>query len=378
MTVNITDYKRVSNLIDLLNGNSNFVIDNPYFPLKGSNAQIDNFIEFKEITKDKKVNGYRLQMPGLMFRKSQEEAFTKNFTIRPDNGGSASTKIKLFPPYDSTKSLNALNKVFTTFGELNDVLKCVIIFDYQIRQAYELLLLVRLLNLNITKCKTDDEIFELVKNSGIELKNVDKYKTKFASEQPYNITKRKSKDETDEFGDESDSESEINDLFSLIEQKSLTSKLTGGSTNNPVYKYYKSKLKPLNPLFTVSQITSKDSKSTSLSVSANLTFSLTIDDKHVGSTMRLHNKKENVMTYKEYQSIQNKKLLSILCFKFECDIRRYGTNITPVNGMRGMIKCIGYKPLSSSSKSYLEDTYDDFIDEDETNNENELIQDENF
>lgn len=387
MTVNISSYHRTNQIIDLLNGKSNFVIDNPYFPLKGSKSQIDNFIEYKELSKDKKAIGYRLQMPAVLYRKTVDEPYTQYYAIRPDNGGSASTTIKLFSPYDSTKSLSVLTKIFTTFGELNDVLKQVCLFDYQIRQAYELLMIVRLLDLNIAECKTDNDVFKLIKDSGVELKDLDKYVVRFQSAEPYKITKRKSKDETDEFGESSEESDETDDLIKLIDSKSLTAKLkTSKTQNNPIFKYYKNKLKPLNPLFTVSSMTSKDSSGPKIAVSANLTFALTIDKAHQGSTTRIHNRKETIMTYKDYQQIQNKRLLAVLCFKFECDIRKYGTNITPVNGMRGMVKSIGYKELTMSSKSYLlDDCADDFIDDDEdaevptgNNDEEELMHDDNF
>ena len=55
MTVSITSYKQVNQIIDLLNGNSQFVIDNPYFVLKGSKAQIDKFIEFNQVDDEIKI-----------------------------------------------------------------------------------------------------------------------------------------------------------------------------------------------------------------------------------------------------------------------------------------------------------------------------------
>lgn len=385
MAVNITSYKPVTQIIDLLNGSSSFVIDNPYFALKGSKALIDKFIEYKDLTKDKEKKGASLKMPSIMYRKSDDEAFTPFFAIRPDNGGSASTKIKLASQYDPTKPLSVYTKIFVSFGNLTDELKLMATFDYQIRQAYEMLMVVKLLDLNISSCKTDDDVIKMITDLDITVDGFDSLKSKFTSDTPFEITKGKSKDDTDEFGeaDSDESSAGVEHFIQTIDPKTLTiqlNKMKSTREANPVFRYYKNKLQPLQPLFTVAKFVNKETSETTLTTSAKLTFVLTIDKNHQGSTTRLHGRKETIMTHSEYQAVQKKRLIAVLCFKFDCDIRKYGQNIKPVNSMRGTVKSIGYKEMASTSHSYLEGNYDDFIDDDAEINETEngLLPDENF
>ena len=150
-------------IIDYLNGKASLAIVNPYFQLPGvPKANYANFLAIKTLNSNGR-NGYQIVSPQIVY-KTQAGTFTSKIVFNDDDGSSdLTTYLRFYALKDKpltlesyNKEVKVLQKIVASRGVVKDsnsqlIRECVI--NYQLSQAFELALLIKMTGVK----PTDDD-----------------------------------------------------------------------------------------------------------------------------------------------------------------------------------------------------------------------------
>lgn len=159
----IIDASIPASILDLLNGNSNFCIQNPFFKVDGiPEVPMSEFMKIKELSN----SSTKVQTPKIYFK--HHNKFTSDFSFYLDDGEKVyTTKIKIYKPFGSdkqgtatqTQSNEPVSKVMPNVYSIlyTPAARSYANFCYFLSQAFEFIELSLILNLPLNKYKTDEE-----------------------------------------------------------------------------------------------------------------------------------------------------------------------------------------------------------------------------
>lgn len=168
ITVPLLNIQPANQIIDYLNGNASLAIVNPYFKLPGvPQVPYQQFLNIKPLTGNFKGN--QIITPQIVY-KTQNGTFTSNIVFTDDNTDNStfSTPLRFYPLFqkDTTlaeyiKSFKVLQKVIASRGTVKEtnaqlVNECVV--NYQLSQAFELLLMLKMISILPDPNDTDKTI----------------------------------------------------------------------------------------------------------------------------------------------------------------------------------------------------------------------------
>jgi len=241
INVPIYNIKPANEILDILTGNSDICIINPWFTIPGvTNPDFNTFLKLSEI--GTKYKGTKIDSPKIAYKCGND--FRTDIIFTEDRGESAcTTRLRFYQLYqteleDYKTKFKPLQKITATKGTLKPENKGIItecIINYQLAQAFELCLLLKMLNIkNIKPESTDDNLTyeSLLKTIIDELKidSTDSKYTKIIEDMETKLESYlefvKKPEETDkrymvtysESIDKDDIEIKIDDLFKVISE----------------------------------------------------------------------------------------------------------------------------------------------------------------
>lgn len=163
VAVAITSIKPAEHIIDILNGRAMIYIQNPYAaPECITKIPADQFFK---IDKTNKYADTSLVLPNIYIN-NNENQWTKDYLF---TYGSKTEKVgyKIMPPFSDKgiipeKFEKATQKLFVNLGSITDEKKQVAFIEWQICQAFEFAIYSKILNIDISKFKTDKEFISAV------------------------------------------------------------------------------------------------------------------------------------------------------------------------------------------------------------------------
>jgi len=159
--------KPAEHIIDYLNGNASLAIVNPFFQLPGvQSPTFASFLNIKPITGQR--SGYQILSPQIVY-KTQSGTFTSKIIFNDDAGSNnLSTNLRFYPLKDKPLTIQdyianfkVLQKVVASRGVVKDsnnqlINECVI--NYQLSQAFEMALMLKMLCIAPAAEDTDESI----------------------------------------------------------------------------------------------------------------------------------------------------------------------------------------------------------------------------
>ena len=160
-----------SQIIDCLNGKASLAIVNPFFQLPGvQSPPFAGFLNVKPITGQR--SGYQILSPQIVY-KTQTGTFTSKIVFNDDDGSNTlSTNLRFYPLKDKPLTIQdyvanfkVLQKVVASRGVVKDsnnqlINECVI--NYQLSQAYEMALMLKMLCIAPDAKDTDESILNKI------------------------------------------------------------------------------------------------------------------------------------------------------------------------------------------------------------------------
>ena len=160
-----------SQIIDYLNGKAMLAIVNPFFQLPGvPSPAFANFLSIKPITGQR--SGYQILSPQIVY-KTQSGTFTSKIVFNDDDGSNnLSTNLRFYPLKDKPMTIQdyvtnfkVLQKVVASRGVVKDsnnqlINECVI--NYQLSQAYEMALMLKMLCIAPAADDNDEKILNKI------------------------------------------------------------------------------------------------------------------------------------------------------------------------------------------------------------------------
>ena len=164
INVPIIALKPAEQIIDYLNGKASLAIVNPFFDLPGfPKIPFANFLSIKPINGQRQ--GYQIVSPQIVY-KTQTGTFTSKIIFTDDDGSTnLTTNVRFYPLrekqltiQDYVANFKVLQKVVASRGVVKDsnsslINECVI--NYQLSQAYELALMLKMCGLQLDPNDTD-------------------------------------------------------------------------------------------------------------------------------------------------------------------------------------------------------------------------------
>lgn len=174
INIPIIALKPADQIIDYLNGKASLAIVNPFFQLPGvQSPPFANFLTYKPITGQR--TGYQIVSPQIVY-KTQAGTFTSKIVFNDDDGSSngLSTNLRFYPLKDVNLTIQdyvakfkVLQKVVASRGVVKDdnadlklINECVI--NYQLSQAYEMALMLKVLCVAPAADDTDETILNKI------------------------------------------------------------------------------------------------------------------------------------------------------------------------------------------------------------------------
>lgn len=174
INVPILAIKPADQIIDYLNGKASLAIVNPFFQLPGvQSPAFASFLTIKPINGQRQ--GYQIISPQIVY-KTQAGTFTSKIVFNDDDGSSngLTTNIRFYPLKDKpltlqdyVASFKVLQKVMASRGVVKDsnidlkiINECVI--NYQLSQAYEMALMLKMLCIAPAAEDTDKTILDKI------------------------------------------------------------------------------------------------------------------------------------------------------------------------------------------------------------------------
>ena len=166
------DITENKSLLDYLNGNGQFYIQNPYFKNENLRDVVCTQDQFLNVVKiGSTIAGKQIKAPKIYAMIGKE--FKTNFIFQLDSGypKKFDVGVKLYKPYnkDPNKTIdlskNANYKAYTTFKFIDDEnkgqnpLEEYSLLMYQLSQAMELLIICKIIHFDISSYTTDAKLF---------------------------------------------------------------------------------------------------------------------------------------------------------------------------------------------------------------------------
>ena len=154
INIPIYNIKPANEILDILTGEADICIVNPWFDIPGVNKpEFNSFLQIVNIGTDKTRKGIKINSPQIAYKCGTE--FRTNITFTEDRGENAcTTRLRFYPMYsvkleEYDKSFKAVQKLTATRGTMKKentgiINECII--NYQLAQAFELCLLCKMLS----------------------------------------------------------------------------------------------------------------------------------------------------------------------------------------------------------------------------------------
>lgn len=154
-----SEIKLASQIIDFFNGKHDFLIENPYFDVKGiKKIKKENFLEYKTL----KNNGSKLESPKIYYNFNGN--WTREFKIVLFNRGK---RCNVFEEYGGPTSKIIIRPLISlgSYQENDLDIQTILLFDKQLNLAIEFAILMKLFDPLIEDNETDKSFIEKIINS---------------------------------------------------------------------------------------------------------------------------------------------------------------------------------------------------------------------